>query len=233
MPTVHLSHTQSAVEGKAKSAPISRRVRPWPERNSINRLSLPGLRNTFSLLFRAPPASVVCKIGFYCSPACSRESYTCGILGHSWLSAAVVLRHRELQHGGNVGGALERCLRRAAADGCRCGSRSIGGRRLAHGPRPFGSRVVRRLLYIGSGVQATVVVSPVSVDCFEDRTPRMNDISVFIWPSGRCTKSTSAAFCAPAEPSRVYGVCYMCKLFTFVPSSFFLSFNLAQKRKKN
>lgn len=80
---VHSSHTQSAVEGKAKSAPISRRVRPWPERNSINRLSLPGLRNTFSLLFRAPPASVVCKIGFYCSPACSRESYTCGILGHS------------------------------------------------------------------------------------------------------------------------------------------------------
>lgn len=50
---------------------------------------------------------------------------TCGILlEHSWLSA-VVLRHGEL-HGGNVG-ALERCFRRTAADGCRCGSRSIGG----------------------------------------------------------------------------------------------------------
>lgn len=132
MPTVHLSHTQSAVEGKAKSAPISRRVRPWPERNSINRLSLPGLRNTFSLLFRAPPASVVCKIGFYCSPACSRGSYTCGILGHSWLSAAVVLRHRELQHGGNVGGALERCLRRAAQTVAAAGHDrlAVGGLRM-------------------------------------------------------------------------------------------------------
>lgn len=61
----------------------------------------------------------------------------------------------------------------------------------------------------------------------------MNDMSTLISPSGRCTKSTGDAFRAPAEPSRVSGVCNMCKRFTFVQSSFFtfFFFNLAKKKK--